>query len=186
MRRAPARRRRGPLAAAGVAAALLVATACEGALPSACPGDRVATLRFQGTAEPLDGGCAFAPDGGVPVSFTATLAYAADDAALLCVERAEAAPLRGTRRGDEVAVAAPPQPGTVPACACALQVTERVAGALTRLPDGAADRFDGVLENAVEPAGGSAAGCEPDGGPADAGPRCGAPCTLRWRLVGAR
>jgi hypothetical protein len=158
---------------------LLAALGCDAPRATACPGDRVGTFRFQGALE--EGGCPFLTPA---VSFVATLAYDAAGQAVLCVDRAEAAPLAGSRDGDRVSLASASQAATVPACACPVQVTERVDGELLRSDAGAAAGFSGVLENAVAPAdGGTGAGCEPDGGAIDGGLTCGVPCTIRWRLT---
>jgi hypothetical protein len=120
------------------------------------------------------------------VSFVATVSYGANGSVALCADRAEAAPLAGTRVGDAVSVAAGAQPATVPTCACPVQVVERVDGAVLRSDAGAATGFAGVLTNDLGPTdGGAGAACEPDGGiPTDGGVACGVPCTLRWQLTG--
>jgi hypothetical protein len=157
---------------------LLAALGCDAPRAASCPGDRVGTFHFQGALE--DGGCPFPTPA---VSFVATLAYGAAGQAVLCVDRAEAAPLAGTRVGDRVSLASPSQSATVPTCPCPVQVTERVDGEVLRTGAGAAAGFAGVLESAVAPGdGGTGAGCEPDGGAIDGGLTCGVPCTLSWRL----
>jgi hypothetical protein len=152
---------------------------CDAPRATPCPGQRVATLHFQGDpVVPESGACPF--DGG-SIAFTATLSYGSATTAFLCVDRAEAEPLRGTREGDHVYVASPAAPANVKDCACAVQVIESVDGGVLRV-DGGATGFAGELTNEIAPPDGGASGgaCElPDGG---AG--CGVPCELRWKLSG--
>ena len=162
-----------------LALTLLALLGCDAPRATPCPGDRVATFRFQGALD--EGGCPFRTPA---VSFVGTLAYGAAGQAVLCVDRAEAAPLAGSRDGDRLSLASASQAATVPDCACPVQVTERVDGEVLRSDAGAAAGFAGVLENAVAPTdGGTGAGCEPDGGAIDGGPHCGVPCTIRWQLT---
>ncbi|HET9599850.1 MAG TPA: hypothetical protein VFP65_30020 [Anaeromyxobacteraceae bacterium] len=175
-------RRAAPLA---LAAALAAGAACDQPRTVPCPGDRVGSFRFHGTL--VDGGCPFlAPDGGqAALDFVATVAYGEGDAVALCVDRADAAPLAGTRQGDAVTLQGAQQPATAPPCACALDVVERVDGQVLRGDGGAATGFAGALTNTLTLVdGGSGVSCEPDAGPGvDAGV-CGAPCTARWQLTG--
>ncbi len=174
---------------AGLVAALLgvtagvVVVACDAPHATTCSGDPVGKFRFRG--EPVmgadAGACPFASDAAL--TFDATLAFDSSTSAILCVDRAEAEPLRGRRDGDHVEVASPTAVANVGSCTCAVQVTESVEGNVLRAADGgSAPGFAGELVNRVRPADGGAS-CEPEAG--DAGPRCGAPCDLRWRLTGS-
>jgi hypothetical protein len=173
---------------AGLVAALLgvaagvVAVACDAPHATACSGEPVGTFRFRG--EPVTGGgggtCPFASDAAV--TFDATLAFDGDTSAILCVHRAEAEPLRGTRDGDHVEVASPAAAANVGSCTCGVQVIESIKGDVLRADGGGAPGFAGELGNRVAPANGGAS-CEPEAG--DAGPRCGVPCELRWQLTGS-
>lgn len=173
---------------AGLVAALLgvaggvVVVACDAPRATTCSGESVGTFHFRG--EPVAGGdagtCPFASDAAV--TFTATLAFDSDTSAILCVDRAEAEPLRGRRDGDHVEVASPEAAANVASCTCAVRVTESIKGDVLRADGGSAPGFSGELGNRVAPADGGAS-CEPD--PGDAGPRCGVPCELRWRLTGS-
>ncbi len=173
---------------AGLVAALLgiaggvVVVACDAPRATTCSGESVGTLHFRG--EPVAGGdagtCPFASDAAV--TFTATLAFDSDTSAILCVDRAEAEPLRGRRDGDHVEVSSSEAAANVASCACAVRVTESIKGDVLRADGGSAPGFAGELGNRVAPADGGAS-CEPDTG--DAGPRCGVPCELRWRLTGS-
>jgi hypothetical protein len=157
--------------------------ACEPARPVTCPGERVGTFTFRG--EPLAGAagagtaCAFTPDGGL--SFTATVSYLGETEAALCLDRAEATALRGTRSGDHIAVAAPQVPAAIADCPCAVEVAESLEGDVA--PDGEAVAFTGQLRNALAPAPGTdPASCEAGDGTR----RCGVPCELRWQLTAVR
>lgn len=174
---------------AGVVAALLgvaAIPACDAPRATPCSGEIVGTFHFRGEpAAGVDGGtCPFASDAAV--TFTATLAFDSDTSAILCVDRAEAEPLRGTREGDHVELASPAAAANVGSCSCGVQVVESVTGDVVRADGGSASRFAGELGNRVAPADGGAGGvsCEPARA-ADAGPRCGVPCDLRWQLTGS-
>ncbi len=168
--------------AALVAPLALASAACDSARAPPCPGDRIATFRFA-SGPALDGGCPFAPDGGI--SFTATLTLDADSTARLCVDRPQAEPLQGvTYDGGHVVVSSKqPAAASAPGCACDLEVSETLEGDV-QSSDGVALAFSGTLRDRVAPAAGvSAAGCEPDGGAGrDAG--CGVPCDLQWVVTG--
>ena len=158
---------------------LVALGACTQAAVAPGPGEPVATLRFS-LGEPEAGnGCPSSADGRPgSVVFAGTLAYAADGAALLCLDRPEAEPLRGTHDGDHVVLAAPPIAAAAGDCTCSPLVVESLEGDL--LPrDGGPPGFEGTLQD-VFTAG--------DGGPScstDPASTCRIPCTQRWRVTGA-
>jgi hypothetical protein len=170
---------------AALAAGLLcldAAGACTSPRPSTCEGQRIGTFGFRAVAGSGDAGCPFASDAGV--DFTATVAFGDGTSALLCIDRPEAEPLRGTHGGDHLVVSSPDAGANVPSCACSVLVTESVVGDLVRGDGGSPTGFTGELRNVLEPAV-AGASCEPDGGEPDAGPSCGVPCELRWQLTGS-
>ena len=64
-------------------------------------------------------------DGGTPLDdFTGTITTGDQDAALLCLDRAEAAPLRGTLQGDVLTVAGP-TPLAAQSIPCSLPLEKR-------------------------------------------------------------
>jgi hypothetical protein len=164
----------GRVALASALVGLTALLACDSPRPASCEGERVGALTFHGDVV-ADGGCPFTASA---VDFTATVAFDGDGGALLCIERADAEPLRGTHDGDHLAVSAPDGGANVPSCACAVQVAESVEGDLSR-DGGAVAGFAGELRDHFWPADGGA-GCE-----RDAGPACGAPCDVRWSLTGS-
>lgn len=179
---------RRTVAPACAAFALVVAalTACDTARPPACPGERVGTFRLRGDLLASDGSCPFVGDGGL--SFTATVSFTGEGQAALCADRVEAAPMVGTRTGDHLTLSTPTTAASAPTCVCSVDVTETLEGDLQR-SDGTVTGFTGALTDVLTVADGGVAGsaaCEPDGGPNDAGPRCGVPCQVRWQLSTVR
>ena len=172
---------RGAALAAGLLG-LAAAGACTSPRPSTCEGQRVGTFLFSREAGSGDAGCPFTSDAGV--TFTATVVFGDDTSSLLCIDRPEAEPLRGTHVGDHLVVSSPDAAANVPSCACAVLVEESVEGDLVRGEGGGAASFKGELRNVLRPAV-AGASCEPAGGAPDAGPRCGVPCDLRWQLTGS-
>ncbi len=171
-------------------AAALLSLACQTRAPASCPGTPLATFRFLAVplAPAVAGDCpAGASD---PISFTATLSTESGGGALLCVQRPEASPLRGSLVGQALSVVGPPvaAPGGLSGCSCPVQVTETVEGDLVAGGEGDGSDagmvgFQGELRNALAAAstGGS---CAADGG-AGGGP-CALPCLSRWALTGTR
>jgi hypothetical protein len=144
-----------------------------------CVGEPVARLAFEGGgALPvpplLPGELALPACPGVPadVAFTATIAFAGEDAAALCTNRRFAAVATGARDGDAIDVATVTNRAILSQCGegCLVEVRERVAGAL--LPDASApERFEGALVDTVYPA----------GSPALCGD-CPLPCVARYAI----
>jgi hypothetical protein len=166
------------------AAAMMISGACDAPRATVCPGERVASLSFRAeptVVDPATGGapCAFALDAGV--SFGGTVSYLGETEALLCLDRPEATPLSGSRIGNRITVTAPKVPTTLPQCGtCALLVTESIEGDVA--PETEAVGFDGGLRNVLE----LASGTDPASCGGDGGAQCGAPCELRWTLIGSR
>jgi len=175
-----------PAAALWLTAALGLAAAggCEAARTRICEGDPVgSTLTFHGEPVPDDAGCPFAPDAGI--TFTGTVTFGSGTSALLCIDRNDAQPLRGTHDGDHLVVSSDAGAANVGSgCACDVLVAESVEGDLVRGDGGSAAGFTGELRNALSPAD-AGASCEPDAGTPGAPPRCGVPCNLRWQLTGS-
>jgi hypothetical protein len=162
---------------------LAAAAACDAPRAPTCEGEPVGTLQFHGDLVPGDAGCPFAPDAGI--SFTATIAFGSGASALLCVDKADAQPLRGTRDGDHILLSSDAGAANVPSCACDVLVVESVEGDLVRGDAGSATGFTGELRDALSPADADAgASCERNAGTPDE-PRCGVPCSLRWTLTGS-
>jgi hypothetical protein len=170
---------------AGAIASLAASGACDAPRATSCPGERVGSFSFRAEPRVSDpaaagAGCAFTPDGGL--TFNATISYLGETEAVLCVDRPEATPLRGTRSGSHISVGSPQQPATIAACSCAVEVTESVEGDVA--PDGEAVAFTGELRNVLATgAGTDPASCEAG---SDGGLRCGVPCELRWQLTAVR
>ncbi len=164
--------------AALVAAGLAAVTACSSPRPSACEGEPVGTFRFHADFVP-DGGCPFAAPS--VDDFTGTVAFGSGTTALLCLDRPEAEPLRGTHDGDHVTVSTPDAGANVSSCACDVQLSETVDGHVLRADGGSAAGFSGELRDDFWAADAGAT-CERDAG-AGAPPGCGVPCQLLWRLT---
>jgi hypothetical protein len=172
--------RRTPLLLAGALAAL---TGCTSpARPGPCPGEAVATLRFQPKPieNPDGGSCAGWPDAGDAGVFTGTIAAGSSGQAYLCVDRAEATPLSGTLVGDHLAVVGSQVEITLDACACPLFDTQQLEGDVLRGADGGVIGFDGGLSDVLAPVDGGTTGCERDGGTG-----CGVTCVARWSITAA-
>jgi hypothetical protein len=158
--------------------------ACDPTRATSCPGERVGSFSFRAEPRVVEPGtgaapCAFTPDGGL--TFSATVSYPSETEAVLCMDRPEATPLRGSRSGSHISVASPKVPATVAECSCAVEVTESVEGDVSTDGDVA---FTGELRNVLATSPGTdPTSCEAG---ADGGPRCGAPCELRWQLTAVR
>jgi hypothetical protein len=165
--------------AAALAAAAAILACQEERTTERCPGDAIATFDFVGGGElpapPLLAGEVALPacrDVPADVAFTATIAFAGEDAAALCTNRRFAAVATGGRDGDAIDVATVTNRAILSQCGegCLVEVRERVAGAL--LPDASAPaRFEGALVDTVYPA----------GSPALCGD-CPLPCVARYAI----
>lgn len=171
-----------------IAALALALAACERstALP-ACPGDVQVRLQLATALADVEGSAACAAaalprdaNGAivVPGPTPAALSFTAADGAAVCVERTLADPLLGTRTGDVLTVAAPPEAVAVTACGCAVNVVERLAGTILRDASGAAVGFQGELVDELAPAD-AAFACPPTG----ADP-CPVPCRIHFTVQG--
>jgi hypothetical protein len=165
-------------AARPLLAALAALAACGvPAAPEPCPGDPLARLVLRATV--VEGAACAAAAGVVGAEpIAAFVSYTGAASAALCLDRALAAPLTGTRAGDAIEVATPARPAAAPDCGCAVQVVERVTGTVTRGAGGEVTGFSGELVNELAPADG-AASCVPSGVAA----ACPVPCTARWTLA---
>lgn len=175
------RRRWQPMALLGLAFAVGGCDSQLHALP--CPGQAVATFKFHGDPEAVPGSCPFS---AAALDFTGTISSSGEGTALLCLDRAEAAPLTGSNSGDHVAVTNPTPPTagaqTIAACACAVTVSETIDGDFVRA-DGGVTGFDGHLRASIGlGSGATAASCERT----PAAPSCGVPCVQSWHLTASR
>lgn len=176
-----------------VTAGILMGSCSSSRIP-ACPGDPIVTLPFHAELRAGEGGCVFgatvaaAESAGLRTSFdfTGIVATSSTGDALLCLERPEASPLRGTLAGDHLAVAGPGAAAFVNACTCGIGVAETLDGSLGTAPDGRTT-FSGTLRDVLSVNEGvDPATCEPAPTATSPGPRCGVPCELHWTVTAAR
>jgi hypothetical protein len=185
----------------------LAVVSCEVPKPPPCPGTAVATLQFEGVATaPIVGPprCTFTqqPAAG-ELNFGATISHGdAPGSASLCLDRASAAPLTGTRADDSYAFSSKLERGTIQDCKCPVDVVDSVQGTVTRGTldggdggeDGGTDEvigFDGELTTVI-----SASPQSPDAGTSDGGADggdggvvecgCSLPCQVRYKLTATR
>ena len=130
----------------------LLVTGCSQVVETfPCPGSPVASLEFSGTRT-LVTCAAGAPAAGVnslfpeSVSFAGTLTASGPGAAL-CLARARAEPMVGTRVADQFDVELDTRGALLGGCSatCAVAVHQQVTGTLLRDPGGAPSGFAGTL-----------------------------------------
>jgi hypothetical protein len=162
----------------------VLASGCSATAESfPCPYSPVATLAFSGTRTAVS--CAGgAPAGGIDslypglVSFTATLTSSASGTVgALCLDRARAEPMLGTRLADQFDVALETRGALLAGCnnRCAVTVHQQVTGTLQRDPGGDPAGFTGTLvDQATLDGAVSGADCTP----------CTTPCQASYALTG--
>ncbi len=173
---------RARLAMAAAGAALAAAQGCDSPRPGACPGEAIRSLRFSAELSPTGPGTC-PPPANPSLSFTAALAFGPGPGVALCPDRPDAVPLAGTHTGDHLLVTTRETDANLPGCTCMVRVVESLEGDVVR-DGGAVVGFSGQLRNVITPPSGTAS-CEPQGGGPNGGAKCGAPCELRWTVVGS-